>query len=138
MPAEGAAAGALHLSDTLRAQLVAAARRAAPREACGLLVGTGRRVVRAAETTNAAAAPTKYAIPPDEHFAALRAARRDGLDVIGAFHSHPHSAAVPSATDAAEAFPDFFFVIVGLAPALEVRAWRFERGNFAEVPLVGE
>jgi proteasome lid subunit RPN8/RPN11 len=126
----------LELNDALVDALIAAARRAAPREACGLLVGTGSSVVRTVETANAAASATLYAIPPDKHLAAIRAARADGLDVIGAFHSHPHSAAVPSATDTAEAFPDFIFVIVGLAPTPHVRAWRFEAGNFAEVALV--
>jgi proteasome lid subunit RPN8/RPN11 len=136
MSAPGTGGGALALTEALVDQLIAAARRAAPREACGLLVGTGGRVVRVVETANAAESPTLYAIPPEEHLAAIRAARSDGLDVIGAYHSHPHSAAVPSATDAAEAFADFTFVIVGLAPAAHVRAWRFADGNFAEVPLV--
>lgn len=126
----------LNLSDALVDTLIAAARRAAPREACGLLVGRGSTVIRAVETANAATSATLYAIPPHEHLAAIRAARADGLDVIGAFHSHPHSAAVPSPTDAAEAFADFIFVIVGLAPTPHVRAWRYDAGNFAEVALV--
>jgi proteasome lid subunit RPN8/RPN11 len=136
MSAQGAAGAALDLAEALVDQLIAAARRAAPREGCGLLVGTGCRVVRVVETANAASSPTLYAIPPEEHLAAVRAARAEGLDVIGAYHSHPHSTAVPSATDAAEAFADFTFVIVGLVPAPDVRAWRFADGNFAEVALV--
>lgn len=127
----------LILADDLVARLVDQAGRAAPREACGLLVGRDRRVLRVVPTSNAARSHSRYAIPPEEHFAALRAARADGLDVIGAYHSHPHSAAVPSPTDTAEAFPDFDFLIVGLAPGPHLRAWRLTGGNFAEVGLVG-
>jgi proteasome lid subunit RPN8/RPN11 len=57
--------------------------------------------------------------------------------VIGAYHSHPRSAAAPSATDAAQGFGDFVFVIVGLAAEPpELTAWVWAGGNFAAVPLV--
>ena len=49
----------------------------------------------------------------------------------------PASAAQPSPTDAAEAFGDFLFVIVGLgAGPPEVTAWIWADGNFTAVPLV--
>lgn len=130
-------AAPLDLSGPLAACLVDEARQAAPREACGLLVGAGRRVVRIVPTANAASSDNRYEIPPEAHFAALRLARRDGLEVLGAYHSHPRSGAVPSPTDAAEAFPHFDFVIVGLVPSPHLRAWRLTGGNFTEVGLVG-
>lgn len=108
----------------------------APLEGCGLLVGRGRDVVRAVPTPNALASPVRYAIPPDAHFAAIRDARHDGLEVVGAFHSHPASPAVPSPTDRDAAFPDFLFVVAALSPAPHLRAWVFEDGNFAELGLV--
>lgn len=128
--------GPLQLCDRDAAAMVSLARAGAPREVCGLLVGRGRTVVRIVPTGNAAERPTEYAIPPEAHFAAIRAARAEGLEVIGAFHSHPASAANPSPRDAASAFEDFVFLIVGLSPTADLRAWTFADGNFAELALV--
>lgn len=116
--------------------VVAHAVRDLPCEACGLLVGRDTAVVRLAPATNAEASATRYAIAPDQHFAAIRAARHDGLEVIGAYHSHPRGAAIPSATDTAEAFSGFVFLIAGLSPEPHLRAWHLVDGNFAELRLV--
>lgn len=126
----------LELPGPLAALVIAEAQREAPREACGLLVGVGRRVVRVVPTANVATSDSRYSIAPEAHFAAMRQARHDGLEVLGAYHSHPRGEALPSATDTAEAFPHFDFVIVGLRPAPHLRAWRLADGNFAEVGLV--
>lgn len=131
-----AASGPLILRDADAATLIVLARAGAPREVCGLLVGRDRRVERVVPTANDAVRATEYAIPPEAHFAAIRAARADGLEVIGAFHSHPGSPAEPSPRDAADAFEDFVFLIVGLAPDAHLRAWTFADGNFAELALV--
>ena len=112
------------------------AARDVPNEACGLLVGTGHTVGRVVSTANGDASATRYAIPAEAHFAAIRDARRDGLDVVGAYHSHPRGPAVPSPTDAAAAFAGFVFVIAGLAPEPHVRAWHLVDGNFVELRLV--
>ena len=105
-------------------------------ECCGLLLGTGDTVSALVATANTAADPRRrYEIDAATHFNAIRLARRDGLEVIGAYHSHPRSAPIPSATDQAEAFDAFLFVIVGGRPE-EIRAWRWHEGNFAEVVLV--
>ena len=126
------------LADGIEAALVAHARRAAPDECCGLLIGTPAEVVEAVAVRNLADDPTtRYSIDPRDHLQALRSARQRGLQVIGAYHSHPRSAARPSPRDAAEAFSDFVFVSVGLASEPpELRAWTWTDGNFAPVPLV--
>jgi proteasome lid subunit RPN8/RPN11 len=110
------------------------ARATAPDECCGLLVGKGDEITLSIATRNAAAQPRRrYQIEAADHFSVIRRARQLRLDVVGAYHSHPHSPAVPSETDRKEAFEDFTFVIVGPD---EVRAWRLISGNFVEVPLV--
>jgi proteasome lid subunit RPN8/RPN11 len=112
----------------------------APAEACGLLLGRTGEVIQAWPARNQLASPTRYEVHPEDHFAALRAARRLGLEVIGAFHSHPSSPAVPSAVDRDEAFAGFLFLIASLAPDEPadrvLRGWALVEGNFVEVPLV--
>ena len=118
--------------------VVAHARAAAPAECCGVLIGRGDEVVEAVPTRNAADQPTRFLIDPQDHFDAIRAARRRQLDVVGYYHSHPHSQAVPSATDLAEAnYPDHLALIVGLRDdPPELRLYRFDGRNFLEEPFV--
>lgn len=126
------------LSASVIEGITAHATRARPHECCGLLIGDERRIVAFHEAANAAAEPrTRYTIAPADHFAAIRRARLAGLDVMGAYHSHPSTPAVPSPTDHAEAFPHFLFLIVSLAsepPAIE--GWQLVEGNFMPTRLV--
>lgn len=131
-------ASAVSLPAALAARLVAHARRDRPRECCGLLLGTASALLDAVPARNLEPRPTRYRVDPADHFAALRAARARGLEVVGAYHSHPDSPPRPSPTDLAEAFPGFLFLIVSLAaPDAALAAWRLEAGNFVEVTLVG-
>ncbi len=103
-----------------------------------MLIGTDAEVIDAVPARNLAERPeTRYLIDPRDHLLAIREARARGLRVVGAYHSHPRSAATPSATDAADGFPHFLFVIVGLGgEPPEITAWSWADGNFAAVPLV--
>lgn len=127
---------AVAIAGTVLDELVARAIAGAPNEQCGLLIGQPGAVLRVHPARNTDASPRRYTVDPADHFAALRAARAAGLAVIGAWHSHPAGAPVPSATDLAEATPDFLYLIVGLAPAPDVRAWQLVDGNFAARHLV--
>jgi len=115
------------------------ARLAAPEECCGILIGTCDLIEDAKPARNVAERrQARYVIDPQDHFDALREARRRGLEVIGFYHSHPRSAASPSEVDRAEAsYPDQLYLIIGLAadPA-DVRLYHFLDGNFRDVPLV--
>ncbi|MEW6321454.1 MAG: M67 family metallopeptidase [Acidobacteriota bacterium] len=119
--------------------LIAEARAAAPRECCGLLIGTSDRIVDAVTVPNTHPDPERrYTIGPADHFAAVRRARRGNLQVVGAYHSHPRGPDGPSPTDLAEAFPDFLFLIISLASEPpSVTGWRLEGGNFVRAALVG-
>ena len=111
------------------------ARREAPRECCGLLIGTDDLVDEYIRTTNVRMGTAAYQIDPVEHFAAIRRTRREGRTIIGAYHSHPRSPAVPSPTDLAEAVGGgFLYLIVSLrAEAPEIRLYRHTGAAFAAV-----
>lgn len=110
--------------------MLAHARAEAPRECCGLLIGKGDSVVRTFRAANLDASTTRYRVDPRDHFAAIRSARTDGLEVVGAYHSHPSTAPLPSVTDLAEAYSgsDFLYVIVSLVSD-DVRAYRIDAGS---------
>lgn len=87
--------------------MLAAARRVHPLEACGILLGAGCRIEAFAETANVHARPERhFEIDPQALIDAHRAARGDGPQVAGYFHSHPAGPAEPSATDRAQAASD--------------------------------
>jgi proteasome lid subunit RPN8/RPN11 len=111
---------------------------AAPAECCGILLGSAGTIIEAVRARNQSANPNRYHIDPADHLAARREARRRGLEVVGFYHSHPHSVAEPSPTDIAEAtYPSHIYAIVSLAgePA-QVRLYLLEGGSFREEPFV--
>jgi proteasome lid subunit RPN8/RPN11 len=117
--------------------IVAHAREAAPRECCGLLIGLGAQIESAHRARNVDPSSTRFLIDPHDHFAAIRAARAGGREVVGVYHSHPSTPARPSATDLTEASDaECAYVIISLAvDPPEVRLFRLEAGAFVEEPL---
>ena len=118
--------------------MVRHAREAAPAECCGLLLGHGDTIVEAVRTRNLAETPTRFLIDPKDHIDRRRDARQRGLDVIGFYHSHPQSPALPSETDREEAaYPNHLYFIVSLAAGEpDVRLFRLDSRNFLPVPFV--
>ncbi len=113
------------------------ARSEAPLECCGLLAGEGGLIDEYIETRNLRSSGVAYQIDPVDHFAALKRLRARGRAILGAYHSHPRSAAVPSPTDLAEAADgEFIHVIVSLvAEPPDVRAYRLDGGHVAVVSI---
>ena len=122
-------------------EILRQARSAAPLESCGLLLGSRNEAGEwlldtAFAARNLLDSPTRFQVDPEDHFRAIRTARERGMAVVGAYHSHPASAAIPSPRDLAEALDaDLLYLIAGL-PTAEVRAYRLHEGNFRPVELV--
>jgi proteasome lid subunit RPN8/RPN11 len=116
--------------------VLAHARDEAPNECCGLLIGNRVTIEGSVRARNREASPTRYLIDPEDHFAAIHAARAAGKRVVGAYHSHPASAPQPSESDIAEARwgSDFVYVIVSLkSPEAEIFAYRLKHGTVVPV-----
>lgn len=103
-----------------------------PEECCGFLLGrlrNGRNDVLAAQRAinrNAHRREDRYVIAPDDYRDADRAARREGLDIVGMYHSHPDHPARPSQTDLEQAtFPGYTYVIVAVqnGESADLTAW---------------
>lgn len=136
-PADGAAR--VRIRREVLDDIAAHARDESPNECCGLLLGTPVLVETSRRARNALASPSRYRIQPEDHFAAIRAARARGVDVVGAYHSHPASPPVPSAADVEEAIAaPFLYLIAGANERGEraIQAWRLSGGNFVAVGLV--
>jgi [CysO sulfur-carrier protein]-S-L-cysteine hydrolase len=125
-------------------ELLSHARSELPNEACGLLAGD----LRTGQATgfhparNAEASPLRYDVHPDDLVRIVFGIEDAGEDLVGIFHSHTHTPAVPSPTDLRTAqYPDAFYVLATLSdpeagPADALRAWRILDGASSEVALV--
>lgn len=68
----------------------------------------------------------RYAMRPQDWMRLEDEADERGLSLIGYYHSHPDSPAIPSEYDREHALPNFVYVItsVMMAKATDMRVWR--------------
>jgi proteasome lid subunit RPN8/RPN11 len=91
------------LSQVQKQILIDHAKKCAPAESCALLFGKEESSTSTVKevflTKNTEDSPVNFTISNEELLQGYQEAERKGLDVIGIFHSHPHSEARPSSTD---------------------------------------
>ena len=132
---------------TLPAELARAmlehARAELPNEACGLLSGSlsAGTAVEFHPARNSDESALRYTVHPDDLLRITFEIEDAGRDLIGIFHSHTHTPAVPSPTDLRVAmYPEPFYVLASLSdpdasPELALRAWRIQDGRSSEASL---
>jgi predicted GIY-YIG superfamily endonuclease/proteasome lid subunit RPN8/RPN11 len=107
---------------------------AAPREACGLLLGAGGRITQAIAARNVHPTPcTHFEIDPQALIDAHRDQRQGGAEVLGYYHSHPSTEPHPSATDIEQAAGDG--KIWAIASDKEVRFWTSTTAGFTPLSM---
>ena len=136
-------AGRLRVAElpaALREELLARARAAAPREACGVMLGAragDRTAVRAVfEAQNLARGAERFELDPGDVVRAERVARARGLELVGFWHSHPRGPASPSAEDARAAWPGHLHVIVAPCACPRISVWLSAGGRLEGVGLI--
>jgi proteasome lid subunit RPN8/RPN11 len=124
-------------ADVLRA-IQEHAFREGPAECCGLLSGRNGLITEWHPLRNAAPDPkTRYFAAPEDLFAAMRAVRESGRQLMGIYHSHPKAPAYPSQADVEMAFyPGVAYFIISLEPRPEVRAFRIEGRRVEEMAIL--
>ncbi len=136
----------LGLPVALRQQLSDLVKASYPFEACGLLVGREEdkrtAVVRIApaRNLNREQPRRRYLLDPQDFLAADQAARAQGLEIVGFWHSHPDSPARPSRTDLEGAWAEYSYLIIsvtgaggdGAEGAESFRSWRLIDNRFLE------
>lgn len=99
-------------------EIIAHAGEAAPHECCGLIGGTGDGFSQTVYRLRNLAGNSQvtYEAAPEDLFAAQRAMRERGEQLLAIYHSHPRSAdPTPSETDVRLAYyPSAVYFIVGL------------------------
>ena len=126
-------------------EIVSQAQTELPNECCGILAGriemsdTGTRglVLRRYPLVNAAASPRRFDSEPRSMFEAHKALRREQLEILAIYHSHPSSPPVPSATDLEQSYsPDVVNLIVSLEGNVpQMRGWWLEGNGYVEADV---
>ena len=117
--------------------MIAHCREGYPNEACGILAGRGREVSRLFRMRNVESSPVSYLMDSKEQFEVMKSLREERLSIVALFHSHPDSAAYPSAKDVALAFyEDSAYVIVSLSEREPmVKAFFITNGGVEEIEI---
>ena len=107
----------LTITDEAYQSLLEQARRDAPMESCGYLLGTDRQTVTFNyPMRNTDHSAEHFSFDPKEQFAAVKYARQHGLVIVGNWHSHPATPSRLSAEDIRLAFdPNILYFILSLA-----------------------
>ena len=123
---------ALTITEEAYNSLLNQARNDAPIESCGYLLGPDEETVtQNYQMTNIDHSPEHFSFAPREQFEALNYARRNGLKIVGNWHSHPASPSRPSAEDIKLAHdPDIYYFILSLAEETPVfNAFKIQNGE---------
>lgn len=109
-----------------------------PNEACGILAGKDNTVSKIYKMTNTENSPVSYFMDSKEQFNVMKDMRQNSLSMIAIFHSHPSSAAYPSAKDVSLAFyDDCAYIIVSLVGSEpELKTFSIINGEVKETEAV--
>lgn len=124
----------LHIPPACLEAMLAHCRRELPNEACGFLAGRDGVVMDVLPLVNERASPTAFRTEARSVFAAFRAMRAGGTELLALYHSHPTGEPVPSRRDLAEnTYGELPWVIVGADET--VQAWRLHADRADELPF---
>lgn len=115
----------INIEKTAWATMVSHVESTYPKEGCGVMLGSGQVVTTAIPLPNAYAGPQEdfFTISPEDLRRTDEQARRDGLDILGIFHSHPDCDAYFSKRDLEHSCPWYSYVV------LSIKKGRFDHAN---------
>ncbi|MDY6258112.1 MAG: M67 family metallopeptidase [Bacteroidaceae bacterium] len=127
------------ITETAYQSILAQARKDTPVESCGYLLGPDKET--ATENfpmTNIDHSEEHFSFDPKEQFAAVKYARKNGLKIVGNWHSHPASPSRPSEEDKRLAYdPNILYFILSLVAEQPVlNAFRIVDGEVKEKYLL--
>ena len=118
-------------------ELIQQARRDAPDESCGYLLGErtdeGDVVTENYWMENIDHSPEHFAFAPKDQFAALKYARSKGLKILANWHSHPASPSRPSQEDLRLANdPTIRYAILSLHQGIHLNSFKILGGEVVD------
>jgi proteasome lid subunit RPN8/RPN11 len=132
----------LVIPNNIQEELLAHSLREKPLEACGILAGVIDnglyRVAAYYPMNNTDKSAISFFMEPQEQISVFKDIRGKGRELVGVFHSHPHSQAYPSAKDVSMAYyPEALYVILSLEKEEHphMRAFSIVEGEIKEAEV---
>lgn len=136
----------IHLKPSLQQRIFEQMQATYPNEGGGFLLGqpegetiTIEDIIQIDNVFDTEEQYHRYAMTPQDWMRLEDEADARGLTLVGYYHSHPDSPAIPSAYDRDHALPNFVYIItqVQTGQAVAMRCWRLrpDRTQFDENPL---
>ena len=122
----------LHIESKAMEEMLKDAERTFPDECCGFLFGSeegDRRIINTITVVDNSKEGDKrrrFEISPTDYLKAESFAEENGLSLLGVYHSHPNSPAIPSELDRVSAQPYFSYIIISVFDGLysHARSWQ--------------
>lgn len=129
----------IFISDDLIKKIKAEGSGKYPHECCGFIYGrlldNGEKYAESIEAVdnsfNKSEQYHRYMISSEDMMRAEIYARKNSLDIVGFYHSHPDCAAIPSGYDRNHALPVYSYVIISVVDkiAADVQSWVLRTDN---------
>lgn len=123
-------------------RIIEQARESKPNEICGILAGKNYKVLKIYQMNNTSDNPRFcYFIDPKEQLMVFKNMRKENMELVGIYHSHPETEAYPSKRDIELAFyPEAIYVIISLQNEdnPSVRGFRIVNGRIKEIKIIVE
>jgi proteasome lid subunit RPN8/RPN11 len=141
----------IKIPENIKSVIYAESEKAYPNECCGILIGrieennknNIRLAVEVIPITNSREQEEQYhrfQIEPDDLMKAEFYSRKQGLEVLGFYHSHPDHPAEPSEFDREHALPFYSYVILSVAngKAVNILSWELDlnREKFSNEEII--
>lgn len=101
-----------------------------PHEVCGVLIGENDNITNylKCRNLNTERAHDRYDLDPVSFKEADEWARKNGMEIVGIYHSHPDHPSLPSETDRQRAWPEWVYMIFSINGGKynDARAWVLE------------
>ena len=96
-------------------KLVEYTKKELPNEACAILAGKNNTISKVYLMKNIQKQSDNFLMEPEEQFKVVKDIRKENLEMLGIFHSHPNSPTRPSIRDISMAFyPEVVYFILSL------------------------
>jgi proteasome lid subunit RPN8/RPN11 len=129
------------ISEKLIDEIKLESERIYPNECCGIIFGRlspdssikcGESLQSISNSFNDGEKYHRFLIQPEDMMRAERFARKNEIDIVGFYHSHPDCEAVPSEYDRSHALPVYSYIIVSVekGKAVDVRSWELTENVF--------
>lgn len=123
---------------SIRNKILACAEQQSPKEACGLLSGTGNRIRHHFPITNTMHSLNRFLMDGKEMLTAFDWIEEHGQTLLAIYHSHPNGPSKPSQTDLnADHYSDAVKIIVSNTTSKwELKGFIMNDEKYDEIPLL--